>query len=330
MAKHLILIHGRSTKPAEADKRKMVKRALLHGLDRVDLGRECGKAIQKGDVKYSFIYYGDISNQRMLDKNPRLAERLTARDPDHDNAPCEPAERYLRWLNELLDHNKHTSKAYKNFLKQVRDKRWMDNAAVATSWLASLTGLSDNLVRATTADMGAYLMERRVGSAIRQRLQAPLAKALLDGDDICLVSHSMGCMVSYDVLWKFSQMSEYRHIQDTGNRVNLWLTLGNPLGEPGVRHNLYDSNERDDGRFPRHIIRRWINVAAADDFVSHDNTIEDDFAEMRRLGYLEELRDHHQRVYTFWANKKGSNPHKLYGYLDNPEVAQLIAGWMKG
>jgi hypothetical protein len=73
-----------------------------------------------------------------------------------------------------------------------------------------------------------------------------------------------------------------------------------------------------------------LNIAARDDFVSHDNTIEDDFRDMGRDGYryVESLQDHPE-VFTFWSSAKCTNPHKFYGYLDNKSVARSIARWMK-
>jgi len=326
--RHLILIHGRSTKPSEAAKKAMVKRALRHGLDRVDPSGQASKSIDNGKVKFTFVYYGDIANQRMLEKNKSLKKQLTATDPKH-KTPCIPAEKYTKSLNTLLKQQSHTKAAYKALLKAEKDNRWMNEAAAAVSWIANLTGFSDNVISRATADMGAYLLERKTGSAIRQRLQGPLRKALKDQDDICLVSHSMGCIVSYDVLWKFSQMSEYSDVQNTDNRVKLWLTLGNPLGEPGVRKNLYDSNERADGIYPKEIIDSWVNITAHDDFVAHDTDIADDFEEMKKRKYLRQVKDLNQ-IYTFWIGEQGINPHKFYGYLDNPVVANQILGWMKG
>jgi len=327
--KHLILIHGRSTKPAEEEKRKLVTTALKHGLDRVDKTGGLSRRLRPNDVKFTFVYYGDIANQKMLEKNPKLKKKLIATDPKH-GTPCEPVEQYLEPLQELFAVTSQTKAAYKRFLKEERDLRGLDNLASMVSWVANLTGLSDNLIKAATADMGAYLMERKVGSAVRERLAGPLKKALLANEDVCLVAHSMGCIVSYDVLWKLSQMSEYRDIQQCGNKVSDWITLGNPLGEPGVRKNLYDAREHDDGKYPRDIVKRWLNIPARDDFVSHDNTIEDDFREMGRDGYdyVDSIKDHPE-VYTFWNTDKGTNPHKFYGYLDNKSVAGKIARWMR-
>lgn len=340
-SKHLFIIHGRSTKPSETEKERVVTEALLHGLGRVDRTKSATavknsnsegcthSTISYGSntqLKYSFVYYGDISNWLILDRNPDKISRLTGLDAMHDNQNCEPDGFYDGGLANLFARSVQTKAAYRNFLRMHRDQRWLDNVASVVSSLASLTGFSDNVISAATADMGAYLLTRQWGSAIRDRLQRPLMQALLDGDDVCLVAHSMGCIVSYDVLWKFSRMSEYREVQNSSNRVSKWLTLGNPLGEPGVRDNLYDSDEPEDGVFPKGIIKDWINLSAQDDFISHDPTVRDDFKVMRKAGYLEKIVD--RKVYNFWLGAKATNPHKFYGYLDNVSVAKEIADWI--
>ena len=187
------------------------------------------------------------------------------------------------------------------------------------------------MLKWATADMGAYLMQRRVGSEVRERLQAPLKSALRRKDDICLMAHSMGCIVAYDVLWKFSQMSEYREFQTGAPGISLWLTLGCPLGEAGVKANLYDANEREDGRFPKKIVKNWVNIAAVDDFIAHDVDMRNDFSAMlpgkRGYGYVRSIKD--KRIYNCWTHEGKSNPHKLYGYLVNHDVARELANWIR-
>ena len=139
---------------------------------------------------------------------------------------------------------------------------------------------------------------------------------------MAIVAHSMGCIASYDVLWKLSHMSEYRKYHDRA--VSLWLTLGSPLGEPAVRESLYDASEPADGVYPRNV-RRWVNIAAHDDFVAHDESVADDFREMSALGC--EIVDL-PKIHTFWVGTDGMNPHKFYGYLDHPDVARQIAAWI--
>lgn len=323
--KHLIVIHGRATKPSYSEKKRLVVKSLLHGLERVDA--RAAKKINDKKVELTFVYYGDINNREIVAHDPGKKKELTGtNDRQSIYAPCEPNGSYDADLERMLAQADFSKKAYRKLLDEVRDRRALDNAASVVSGVASLLGLNDNILRRVTPDMGAYLMSRKTGSEIRQRLQGPLQKALLSGDDICLVSHSMGCIVSYDVLWKFSQMSEYEDIQNSKAKVNLWLTLGNPLGEPGVIRNLYDSNERDDGKYPKNIINQWLNIAAEDDFVSHDEKIANDFRGMQQRRYAK-IKDL-PKIYNFWTGTDGSNPHKFYGYLDNPTVAKQLAGWI--
>lgn len=115
-------------------------------------------------------------------------------------------------------------RAYRKILRENDDLRFLDDAARAISTVAaisSLTTLKMQVIKRATRDIGAYLMTRKVGSEIRERLQGPLKKALKAKDDVCLISHSMGCIVAYDVLWKFSRMSEYRDAQNANTLVRL-------------------------------------------------------------------------------------------------------------
>ena len=206
--KHLIIIHGRASKPSHQEKERLVKKSLFHGLDRI--GTEFSKAIKNRKVKFNFIFYGDINNRLILDsmsqKDPKRKE-FNGKDARHNNQPCQPDGSYDADLRDMMEQQSFTKNAYNRFLKAHPDKRGLDDVAAVVSWFANLVALSDHIVKSATPDMGAYLMSRREGSKIRTRLQDPLKKSLLAGDDICLVAHSMGCIVSYDVLWKFSQMS---------------------------------------------------------------------------------------------------------------------------
>jgi hypothetical protein len=43
-------------------------------------------------------------------------------------------------------------------------------------------------------------------------------------------------------------------------------------------------------------------------------------------GFVSSIVD--KKIYNFWSGSGGSNPHKLYGYLDHPDVAKEIANWV--
>lgn len=327
MAQRLIIIHGRSTKPAKRAQADLIEKALLSGLERVDPTKAAN--VSSGKVKIDHVYYGDQNNGILAEFDAGIADTLSARDPAFGNAPCLPHDGLSNSIDALTAIPVMNRRAYRKILRENDDLRFLDDAARAISTLAaisSLTTLNMQVIKRATRDMGAYLMTRKVGSEIRERLQGPLKKALKAKDDVCLISHSMGCIVAYDVLWKFSRMSEYRDVQNANTPVRLWLTLGCPLGEAGVKANLYDAGERGEDKHPKGIIEDWVNFAAYDDFISHDATMKGDYSAMRRQGFLNSIRD--LRLYNCWAHEGKSNPHKFFGYLAHQNCAEVIADWI--
>ncbi len=321
-SKHLVLIHGRATKPGRTAKRRLVKKALVAGLNRVDPAT--ARAVLRGRVKLTLAYYGDINNRLMVAAEPWRKKNMVKLGGDW----YEPPDSYDKDLDRLLQRptKSHTLKDYRRLLKDETDKRYLDDLARFASPFLGIFGLGLGIIKKMLPDLGGYLTSRIVGSEIRYRLQGPIKRALSSGDDVAIIAHSMGCIVSYDVLWKLSRMSEYRAVHD--RKVSLWLTLGSPLGEAAVQKGLYDSREPEDGKYPTNI-SRWINVAARDDFVAHDMTIADDFREMKQRKLVSSIRDA-KRIQNFWVGTHGSNPHKFYGYLNHPKVAKTVADWIKG
>ncbi len=330
MAQRIILIHGRSTKPAKAVYAKLQKKALVQGLSKISKAK--AKKVDDGDIPIDFVYYGDINNDILAADSAKVRKQLTANDPHCDGAACLPATGISEAIDTLGDFP-HDARNYKRIVRDNDDLRFLDDAARAVSTLASLvTGGAANMaaIKYATADMGAYLTTRAVGSEVRNRLQDPLRTALKRGDDIHLISHSMGCMVAYDVLWKFSRMSEYQDLRMTGNRIQ-WLTLGCPLGEAGVKANLYDAGEFDHrlgtDKYPSKIVKDWVNIAAKDDFISHDRTMKGDYKAMLKFDLVDSISD--RMIYNCYVHDETSNPHKLYGYLANSVGMKSVADWIK-
>lgn len=319
--KHIIIIHGRSTKPQPHVKERLVMSALTRGLQRIN--NDAAKMIENQDVNVSVVYYGDVLNRIMLEHNPELKKEMIC----VQNKWYVPAENYEKQLEQLCNRSlyKHSEDDYYRLIKHQEVIKFGDDLATIISPVLSLFGISKNIIQKVLPDLGSYINSREVGSEIRERLQPILKKALSDGDDIALVSHSMGCIVAYDVLWKFSRMSEYKEVWD--KKVSLWMTLGNPLGDPAVKESLYDSNEPKDGMYPKNIIQ-WMNISAKDDFVAHDGDVRDDFSHMLSRNYIQRIIDLPE-ICTFWEDRKGQcNPHKLYGYLNHPVVARRLIDWM--
>jgi hypothetical protein len=318
--KHLLLVHGRSTKPAADEKLALVKQALVEGLRRIDA--DAARAIQDGDVAFTFVYYGDLNNREIVRRWPELANEMVQRGDAH----YEPADSYAENLSELIARKTecHESVDYRELVSSAPNRDWLDRLFTYLVPVASALRISLWFARRIFPDLSGYFRSRKLASEVRHRLQGPLRTALRAGDEIALVTHSMGCVVAYDVLWKLSHMSEYQDVHDA--RVELWLTLGSPLSDPAVRSGLYDADESEDGRYPGNVLD-WVNIGAHDDYVCGRRSVARAFAAMRELGRVRSISDR-PRIYSFWTGRNGSNPHKLYGYLNHPQVAAELVRWI--
>lgn len=332
--KHLILIHGRAIKPSRKTMVELSRRAISNGLRRA--GRSPAQDTFDSDkIQFSFCYFGDISNEILAKKSKAEADKLVEDDPENGRKcfPAEPLHDAFALTDRLKSFDKKT---YSQLLKDADDWRMLDDASDMVSLFGSLfTGgiLNKWVIDKATADLGAYLTSHTIGSEIRERLGKILAPALRRGDDICLVSHSMGCMISYDVLWKYAHTSEYTDLREKNNPVTLWMTIGNPLGEDGVRNNLLDGRYVEAEKYPLNLVRDWANFYAQDDFVAHIEKIAPIYRRMPAAGRPHSITDTH--IYNCWhyndvkRKRMTSNPHDLYGYLMHQSVAGRLADWLE-
>ena len=307
MAKTLLLIHGRSFKPDAADLRSLWYGAIRHGIKR-DRPRKI-EAYNK--VKKEFVYYGDISNRFLKSggKTYNKVNDLDSRKETYKKLKTYNKEGFSKAnYNDLPGQN-----ALKEFLADVG------------SPLFSFIGLTEGLIAAVAPDMREYWDSREFGSAIRQRMSAPLMRAMNRGDQIMVVSHSLGTIASWDTFWKFSRTGEYR-LEFASKKIHRWITLGSPLGDSTVKRKLKGHDERGEFKYPSNVVR-WDNVAAEDDFIAHDEDVANDFRNMEdRYGLVKLIRDH--EIYNLAVRSGTSNPHHGVGYLMHPKVTKLIADWV--
>lgn len=336
MAKHLIVMHGRSIKPAEAEMKKLILKALALGIQRAG-DPQTLKKIQSGTIKTSFAYFGDITNEIQAREDLSDRKALTAKDPDHGNKPTLPHQLLAEAMDLTVKTSpKFTLAAYRKVLKAADDMQLLDDAVSVISFfgaMATFGFLNEKILKYAKPDMSEYLMRKTTGSAIRDRLQKHLMPAIKKGDDILLITHSLGCMVAYDVFWKLSLESEYQDIRAAKNPVRKWLTIGSPLAEPGVRQNLRDGHQHPDDKYPRKVFTDWVNIWAQDDMISHRSSMANAFGVMKKKGYLNSITD--AKIYNCWiyhdsrSNKLISNPHDLYGYLISEKVGDEISQWAR-
>lgn len=113
-------------------------------------------------------------------------------------------------------------------------------------------------------------------------------------------------------------------------KVSLFVTMGSPLGDKVIQDMLFAQNHNDERRYISNI-KTWLNFSALGDIVSHDSTLKDDFMKnMQDIGLLDEKSKDYVKLYNpFITPKNKSNPHKSYGYLLQPKLAEKLSEFLK-
>lgn len=311
MNKQLFLIHGRDFKPDEESLKGLWFGALKHGLKRdysEDMVAQFNAAIPQ------FIYYGELSNKFLYKKEKKY-------EPDKDLKDRQRAIEKLMVYSKTDLHGNASKFFYNQLPGKNPVKEWLaDMFATPLDWI----GFSEHIISVVAPDMKEYWnFDRAFGSDLRCKLTGKLVDALSNGKDIMVIGHSLGSIIAYDVLWKFSHYCEYQDIKS--RKISTFLTLGCPLGNETVKKNLKGANADGERRYPKNI-NHWINVAAEDDFISHDETLAENYREMTNHGLIEPIQDH--RIYNLSLRKGKSNPHHGVGYLIHPIVIRSIAEWL--
>lgn len=313
MAKRLILIHGRHFKPAKDILKANWCDAIRHGLKR----DKDEKLLTTYDgIDKNFVYYGDLSNAFLRKHGSTYDETKDVKDRQE----CLGRLKKYSYNAFLRKYGK------KNYEALEGASAWKEGLADMFGGLAGTLRVADPLISMVAKDIDHYWNpDTAFGSKVRWRLTEPLKKALYDGDDIMLVSHSLGTMISYDVLWKFSYYGEYETLRERGNKLNTLVTLGSPLGDKTVMKNLKGGSASGPRRYPT-LIRTWKNFAAEDDYISYDQTLADDYKNMKRAKMVKSVRDH--RLYNLAVRYEKSNPHHGVGYLIHPKFINVLAIWL--
>ncbi|TFG87840.1 MAG: hypothetical protein E4H19_00720 [Chromatiales bacterium] len=173
--------------------------------------------------------------------------------------------------------------------------------------------------RINLEDSGQYFRNADgIGDRIRDVLRIELQRCWAAGERILLMTHSFGSVIAWDTLWS---------LKDEGGPIDLFLTLGSPLGTHYIRRRLMGSRARGAGRYPRGI-RRWHNLAATGELTALGHNFAEDFAAMQDLGLVAGISDR-QDLRNPYRDAEGLNVHKCYAYFVNAATGEAIARWWR-
>ena len=304
----IVVVHGRDFKPAEEDLLDISYRALRAGVRR-DYP-DCVPLLE--DARYDLAYYGDLTNAYLERLGKRYDEQLDV--GDRRNA--------LASLRQVAPRKKFSIRQY----DRVPGKSALrEFAADMLAPLLGAIGLTMPLIRMVSRDTAEYLAGKTdYADKVRERVRKTLCEALGRDGRVLLMTHGLGCIIAYDVLWELSHDEDFA-ARYGERKVEAWVTLGAPLGDLHLRKYLKGADEQLEARFPTNVIS-WYNVAAEDDYACHDNTLADDFKKMLHQKLVSAVHDY--RIYNLAVRYGKSNPHSSVGYYIHPRVSKIVSDWL--
>jgi len=304
----LLLVHGRDFKPGRETYLDLSMAALRAGIERDYPGQIDGFDV----LQKHFAWYGDLSAE-ILERAGKTYDR------DLDIGDRRNA---LNALREITVRKRFGVRLYDSLPgKSAVPEFLVDVSAPVLGGF----GLTMTVLRSMAPDFAAYFDKKRnYAVQTRSRVRAELCELMDRGDRIMLITHGTGSVIAYDVLWELSHDEDLKE-KYGGSKVEMWVTLGSPLGDHSIHKRLSGAKEQVESRFPTNVIS-WHNVSAEDDYTCHDNTLADDFKKMLRHRLVSAVKDY--QVFNLAVRYGRSNPHSSIGYYIHPRVSKIIADWL--
>lgn len=291
----MIYVPGLKPKPEPRKHRQQLLRCLLEGISRID--PESAAEMREHDhffdiIGWTYDFYGAHRNLSLdLASIDALIEQESATERDRDEASSWK-RKFLRWLFTLADRFP--------FLMHP---------------------LADENMEIHLRDLRRYIKDDfDMGEFVRRLLKMPLRAAWRSERPVLLIGHSMGSIIAYDALWQLS------HELGPERKIDLFLTMGSPLGQTFIQRRVKGSREAPGNRYPRNI-RHWVNIAAVGDLTAIDMRLKNDFRDMIDLGLVESIED--RQIYNHFRLDGHLNVHSEYGYLINEETALCVSEWWR-
>jgi hypothetical protein len=295
----IIGIHGLSNKPPDTLLEKWWIKSIKEGLDTIGCPHT--------PFHFKSVYWADI-----LYESPEDPGEKNEKSPlflEEPYVPGDPGE----------FENFSPSKIKKLLLDKVN--RGLDNLFFKEHKKINLDKYADLFVKNTFNDLDFYynrecVVPKYKGMPVRDTIRTRLADVLRKyrHRQIMLIAHSMGSIISYDVLTQT--------LPDI--KIHTFITIGSPLGMPVIIKKILSeqgnkSKKKQQIASPENIGHKWCNYSDLSDPVALIYNLAEDYKKNSRGVGPEDVIVHNN--YKFKGER---NAHKLYGYLRTPEIAGII------
>lgn len=297
MGKIIIGIHGLGNKPSSKILKKWWKNSINEGLERIGHKRIF--------LPFELIYWSDLLYEKPLNPKEKDSESQLYLDE-----PYAPNKNYL-------------VKTPSNLRKKVLDyiEKQLDKIFLNEDMSLNYSFVTDMIIKHFFKDLDKYYSINETGylisqSSVKNRINNRILE-LLDkykAREILLISHSMGSIIAFDLL-----LHEAENIQ-----IDTFVTMGSPLGLPAIMSKFATKQKEMTNKIhkittPENIFRNWYNFSDLEDKIAFNYNLGDDYQ-----GNTHNVKATDIIVYNDYVNNKERNPHKSYGYLRTPELAEVI------
>ena len=297
MRKIILGIHGLGNKPPMTLLKEWWIRSIREGFKKINF-------IQSR-LPFELVYWAFYLHPVALDPNEKNSESIYYLED-----PYVPSG----------THDKKKPNVFRQKVLEYLEKQ-LDKLMLREDFSINFSAISDLIIRRFFKDLDIYFNSNCVDEAhkeclARNAIRSELYDQLLKyrHKKILLIAHSMGSIIAYDVLMRHSEQLN----------IDTFVTIGSPLGVPVLMQKLArEHRTKINGQLqlqtPECIRTAWYNFSDLNDKVAFNYNLGDDF-KPNRWGVL----PIDAVVFNDYVFNEVHNPHKAYGYLRTPEVAEIV------
>ncbi|MRT91724.1 hypothetical protein [Ancylomarina sp. 16SWW S1-10-2] len=301
MQQLIIGIHGLGNKAPKSLLAKWWKEAMIEGMAQAN----CPKTLPK----FEMVYWADILYDQPLD--------LWSEDED---SPYFLREQFQKSPQNKVIEEQSVRHKVNGFISEK-----LSNIFLNEDKTLNYSFITDSILKKHFPDLDAYYkadvqqegeMPSHVRDQIRERLVQVIKK--YKNHQIMILAHSMGSIVSYDVLNFMIPEIPIHSLITMGSPLGLPIVIGKIAAEQKVRLNGQPALMSPPG-----IRGHWYNLADITDHVALHYKLADDF-----LSNETGIHPIDILVNNTYQMNGVKNPHKSFGYLQAPEFASILADFI--
>ena len=251
----IIGIHGLGNKPPRKLLKKWWLKAIREGLEKI--GKE------RLTIPFEMVYWADVIHPDPL--NPFIRNR------EH---PLYMDEKYRKGVSGKREDKPSVKAKMLKYIEEQLDKLFLND-----DMSINFQNVTDKLIHRYFSDLEIYYGKNCISviedkCSVKEVIQKRLIDKLKKYKDhkILLIAHSMGSIISFDVLSNLPPDIS----------VHTFITIGSPLGFPVIVGKAFAEQKIKTPRIkkphvPENIAGKWLNFSDFEDKVALDHTLEDDY-----------------------------------------------------